>query len=115
MTQTPPTTFDFQKLFEDALREYESRAGTKLLEHELAIKLGESCDSADSVINVLQVEAQKFQKFRGDGKVMKWLNRTVQVLYTLSTSPLVGQGVSFVVRGKERSAWMMLPKLGHRL
>ena len=98
MSQTA-TTFDFQELFEAALKEYEGRAGTKLLEHELAIKL-KSCDSADSVIEALQTEAQKFHKFRrDDGKVMKWLNRTVNVLYTLSTSQLVSQGVSFVVRG----------------
>ena len=114
MTQTPPATFQLQELFENALEEYERRAGTKLLELELAITL-KSCESVDSVIEVLQGEAQKFQKFRGDGKVMKWLNRTVQVLYTLSTSQLVGQGVSLVVRGKKHSPWVMLPKLGHRL
>jgi hypothetical protein len=103
MSQTPATTFNIQELFENALKEYERRAGTKLLEHELTIAL-ESCDSADSVIEVLQTEAKKFQKFRGDdGKVMKWLNRTVNLLYTLSTNQLVGLGVGFVVRGKKHS------------
>lgn len=111
MPQTLSITYDLHELFENALKEYERRAGTKLLEHELAITL-ESCDSADSVIEVLQKEAKKFQKFRGDdGKVMKWLNRTVNFLYTLSTSQLVGLGVGFVVRGKKHMIW---PKLSHR-
>ncbi|KAF8266573.1 hypothetical protein EI94DRAFT_1701648 [Lactarius quietus] len=87
------TTLDLQELFENALKEYEGRAGTKLLEHEVSIKL-RSCDSANSVIEVLQTEAQKFHKFRrDDGKVMKWLKRTVYVLHALSTSELVGQSV----------------------
>ena len=114
MTQTPPTTFDVKELLENALKEYEMRVGTKLLEIELAKTL-KGCESADSVIEVLKAEAQKFQKFRGDGKVMKWLSRTVQVLYSLSTSPLVGEGVNLVVRGKKHVAWVMLPKIGHRL
>ncbi|SRR6266702_3126191 len=103
MSQMTATTSSLQELFENALKEYEGRAGTKLLEHELAIKL-KSCDSANSVIEVLQTEAQKFHKFRGDdGKVMKWLKQTVHVLHTLSTNGLVDQGVG-LVRGKKHSA-----------
>ena len=104
MDQIPSATFNIRELFEGALKEYEGRAGTKLLEHEVAIRI-KSCDSAKSVLEVLQTEAQKFNKFRGDdGKVMKWLKRTVHVLHTLSTSGLVGQGIG-LVRRKNRSAW----------
>ena len=100
MSQIPSTTSDLQELFEGALKEYEGRAGTKLLEHELAIKL-KSCDSANTIVEVLQTEAQKFHNFCGDnGKVMKWLKRTVHVLHTLSTSGLVGQGVGLVRVGR---------------
>ncbi|KAH8986544.1 hypothetical protein EDB86DRAFT_3105350 [Lactarius hatsudake] len=55
-------------------------------------------DSADSVIAVLQDQAQVFRKYRGDdGRTMKWLMRTVQILYTLSTSTVLGEGISLVV------------------
>jgi hypothetical protein len=44
----------------------------------------------DSVIDVLQEEAQAFRNFRGDnGKLMTWLKRTVNVLHILSTSSIL--------------------------
>ncbi len=87
------TTLNIRDLFESALNEYEVRTGTKLPEHEIATRLI-SCDCADAIIEVLQAQAQKFRKFRGDdGKVMKWIKRTVQVLYTLSSSGALGQGL----------------------
>lgn len=97
MPQTLSITYDLHELFENALKEYEGRAGTKLVENELAIKL-KTCDSASSVIEVLQTEALKFHKFRGDdGKMMKWLKRIVHVLHALSTGELVSQGFSLLV------------------
>ena len=87
------TTVNIQELFESALREYEARTGTKLLEHELVARLN-SCDSAESIVNVLQAQGQEFQKFRGgDGKVRKWIKRTVHVLHTLSSGGSLGQGL----------------------
>ena len=82
-------------LFETALNEFENRAGTNLLQHQLIDKLV-NCQSADSVTEVLQEQAQALRIFRGDdGKLMKWLKRTVNVLYTLSTSVL-GEAVGLV-------------------
>ncbi|SRR6266404_2131616 len=90
---SPETTL--QSLLETALREYEKHTGTNLLDNPLTIKL-RSCDSVDAISAVLQEQAQGLHKFRGDdGKFMKWLNRTVHVLYTLSTSAL-GEGISLV-------------------
>ena len=87
------TTVNIQELFERALKEYEARTGTKLLEHELVTRLN-NCDSAESIMKVLQAQAQEFQKFRGgDGKVMKWIKRIVHVLYTLSSGGSLGQGL----------------------
>ncbi|KAI0292985.1 hypothetical protein B0F90DRAFT_193652 [Multifurca ochricompacta] len=86
-----------RSLFETALNEFEKRANTSLLQHQLAIKLIH-CQDADSVISILQQEANKFNKFRGeDGNVMKWIKRTVHVLYSLSTSGVLGNslGLSF--------------------
>ncbi|KAH9010235.1 hypothetical protein EDB84DRAFT_1544401 [Lactarius hengduanensis] len=82
-----------RSLFETALKEYEKKAGTILLDNPLTIKL-QNCNSAEAINDVLQEQAQAFQKFRGnDGKFAKWLKRTVHVLHTLSTSSVLGEGV----------------------
>lgn len=88
---------NIQSLFETALKEYEKQAGTNLLGNRLIIKL-QGCDSADAINAVLQEQAQAFHKFRGDdGKLTRWLKRTVNVLYTLSTSSALGAVVGLVV------------------
>ena len=77
---------ELKSLFETALSEFEKRAGTNLVQLQIIDKLV-NCESADSVIDVLQEQAQAFRNFRGDdGKLMTWLKRTVNVLYSLSTS-----------------------------
>ncbi|KAH8994000.1 hypothetical protein EDB92DRAFT_1852164 [Lactarius akahatsu] len=82
-----------RSLFETALKEYEKKAGTILLDNPLTIKL-QNCNSAEAINDVLQEQVQAFQKFRGnDGKFAKWLKRTVHVLHTLSTSSVLGEGV----------------------
>jgi hypothetical protein len=87
---------ELKSLFETALNEFEKRAGTNLVQHQIIDKLVK-CESADSVIDVLQEQAQAFRNFRGDdGKLMKWLKRTVNVLYTLSTSGVLGEGIGLV-------------------
>jgi hypothetical protein len=87
---------NLRSLFETALKEYEKQAGTNLLDNRLIIKL-QSCNSADSINAVLQERAQAFHKFRGDdGKLIRWLRRTVNVLYTLSTSSVLGAAVGLV-------------------
>ena len=90
---SPP---ELKSLFETALNEFEKRAGTSLAQHQIVNKLV-SCDSADSVIDVLQEQAQAFRNFRGDnGKVMTWVKRTVNVLYALSTSEMLSGAISTV-------------------
>jgi hypothetical protein len=87
---------ELKSLFETALNEFEKRAGTNLVHHQIVDKLV-NCESADSVIDALQAQAQAFRKFRGDdGKLMKWLKRTVNVLYTLSTSGVFDGGIGLV-------------------
>ncbi len=88
----------FQLLFNAALQDYTNQTGTKLDEHPLAKQL-ESCDSVDSIASVLQEHAQKFHEFRGeDGKIIKSLKGAVHVLYTLSTSTTLGEGIGLVCR-----------------
>ena len=94
MSTNPPP--ELKSLFEAALNEFEKRAGTNLVQHPIFDKLV-NCESADSIIDVLQEQAQAFRNFRGDdGKVMMWLKRTVNVVYTLSTSGVLGGAISLV-------------------
>jgi hypothetical protein len=92
----PSSSFSFQALFNIALQDYESQTGTRLINHPLAKKL-ESCNSVDSVKAILQEQAQIFREFRGDGgKLTKSLKCSVDVLYTLSVSTLLGEGIGLV-------------------
>ena len=94
MSTNPPP--ELKSLFQTALNEFEKRSGTNLAQHQIINKLV-NCASADSVINAIQEQAQAFRSFRGDdGKLMTWLKRTVNVLYTLSISDLLCEGVSLV-------------------
>jgi hypothetical protein len=94
MSNNPPP--ELKLLFETALNEFENRAGTNLVRHQIVDKLV-NCVSADSVIDVLQEQAQAFSNFRGnDGILMKWLKRTINVLYTLSTSAVLSEGIGLV-------------------
>ena len=86
----------FQPLFNAALQDYAKKTGTKLDDHPLAKQL-EHCDSVDSISSVLQEHAQRFHEFRGeDGKIMTSLKSTVHILYTLSTSAVLVEGIGIV-------------------
>jgi hypothetical protein len=98
MSSDPISESNLRSLFDAALKEYEKQAGTNLLDSRLIVRL-QSCESADAISAVLQEQAQAFHTFRGgDGKLIGWLKRTVNVLYTLSTSSALGAGVGLVRR-----------------
>jgi hypothetical protein len=87
---------ELKSLLEDALNEFENRAGTNLIQHQIIDRL-KDCESPDSVIEVLREQAEAFGNFRGDdGKVMIWLKRTVDVLHTISTSGVLSEGIGLV-------------------
>ena len=76
----------FQGLFDAALQDYQIQTGSSLVDHPLAKEL-DSCNSVDSVTAVLQEQAKIFREFRGDnGKLMKSLRYSVDILYTLSVT-----------------------------
>ena len=90
---SPP---ELKLLFETALNEFEKRTGTSLIQHPIIDRLI-NCESADSVIDILQERAQAFRSFLGvDGKLMTWLKQTVNVLYALSTSNVISGAISSV-------------------
>jgi len=77
-----------------ALQDYTAQTGTKLDGHPITETL-KKCDSADSITSVLRNHARAFHEFEGnDGNVMKSIKCAVQVLYTLSTTAVSGEGVS---------------------
>jgi hypothetical protein len=91
-----PISITFQDLFNAALQDYEIQTGTTLLDHPFATQL-EACISADSITAILQEQAQIFCKFRGDdGNIIKSIKSSVDVLYTLSNSAILGQGIGLV-------------------
>jgi hypothetical protein len=107
MSIDPPQ--ELKSLFETALNEFEKRTGANLAQHQIINEL-KNCESADSVIDILQKQAQAFRNFRGDdGKLMIWLKRTVKVLYTLSTSSVLGGAIGLV---RVHSSWLTLAQHG---
>ena len=74
----------FQSVFNAALDEYTKHTKNDLTSHPLSIKL-DSCRSPDDVLGVLQEQAKVFREFReGNKKLMKVIEPTVNVLYSLS-------------------------------
>jgi hypothetical protein len=91
-----PSSSPFLDLFNAALQDYENQTGTELVEHPLAKQL-ESCESVGSITTILQEQTQKFREFRGDdGKLMKSLKSSVDVLCMLSTCTVLGEGIGLV-------------------
>ena len=86
----------FQALFNAALQDYEDQTKTKLAEYPFAKQL-EACDSVDSITTILEEQAQIFGGFRDDGKIMKSLTSSVDVLYTISNNPVLGKVISLAV------------------
>jgi hypothetical protein len=85
----------FQALFNTALQNYENQTGTRLVDHPLA-KPFETCDSVDSITAILRDQAQIFYEFRNDGRLMKSLKSSIDVLHTLSISTILGEGIGLV-------------------
>jgi hypothetical protein len=74
----------FQLVFKAALDEYIRHTGNDLAEHPLSTEL-ESCRSPCDVLDVLREQAKVFREFRdGNKKLMKVIEPTVKVLYSLS-------------------------------
>ena len=84
-----------QVLFEAALQDYEKQTGIALAKHPFAEQL-QSHDSIESVTAVLHEQAQAFSEFRGKDKVLKPLKGAISVLYKLSATATLGQGIGLV-------------------
>jgi len=85
---------NFQLIIINALDVYKKRTKKDLLAHPLVTEL-QSCNTPSAIIAVLQQQLQALdQSRRNDERWTRWLDPTVNVLYTLSGT--LGEGVGLV-------------------
>jgi hypothetical protein len=91
-----PSSSSFQDLFNAALQDYENQTAIRLTHYPFAKQIV-ACDSVDSITTILQEQGQTFREFSGDdGKIMKSLKSSVEVLYTLSINTVLGERIGLV-------------------
>ena len=106
MSQPSLSSTTLRVLFDAALQDYKDKTGNALADHPIAKQL-ETCESVDSIIAILQEQARSFREFReNDGKLMKALNSSVDVLCTPSISCALNEAIGLVVR---RKAFITVP------
>ena len=93
MSHTNPTSTpsNFRLIFDDALKAYKKRTKNDLLTHPLADRF-EACDSAGSMLTVLQEQVQELNESQRSNT--KWLDPTVNVINAFSET--LGEGVGSV-------------------
>jgi hypothetical protein len=96
----------FQALFDAALQDYKDKTGNTLTDHPIAKQL-ETCESVNSITAILQEQARSIREFReNDGKLVKALNSSVDVLCAPSISSALNEAIGLVVR---RKAFICVP------
>jgi len=101
MSHTHPTASsssikasNFQLIIINALDAYKKRTKKDLRVHPLVAEL-QSCNSPSAILAVLQQQLQVLdQSRRSDERWTRWLDPTVNVLYTFSAT--LGEGVGLV-------------------
>lgn len=86
------SSLNFQFIFEAALEAYEKVTNNKLLAHPLAAQL-QSCDTPAAILLVLKNLVQQSNESPSDGRLRKWLDPTISVLYTFSAALGGGTGL----------------------
>ena len=88
MSLSLPTTSssNLEAIFNAALKTYQKKTKKNLLAHPLAPQL-RACSSPSDVLTVLRHQTQKFdQSTNNDERLMRWLDPTVNVLYSVSAT-----------------------------
>lgn len=85
----------FPEIFQAALQDYEKTTNISLAAHPLAERL-QDCHSVDSIATFLQDQAREFGDSRGSDRIMGSIRNTVSILYTLSDTTALRNGVYFV-------------------
>jgi hypothetical protein len=106
MSQPSSLSSNFRILFNAALEDYKAKMGNTLTDHPIAKQL-EACESVNSITAILQEQARSLREFReNDGKLMKALNSSVDVLCAPSISSALNEAIGLVVR---RKAFVRVP------
>jgi hypothetical protein len=101
-----PTSSTFRALFNAALQDYENQTGISLVDHPFSKQL-ETCESVSSIAAILREQAQSFRELReNDGKLMKALHSSIEVLGAPSISSALSETIGLAVR---RKAFIGLP------
>jgi hypothetical protein len=95
----------FQPLFESALQDYVKKTGITLDEHPLAVQL-QSCNSVESIDDLVQGQAQAFSNFRESDRIAKSIKMAVSKLTTYSATTFLGDAFGLV----RQNALMGLPR-----
>jgi hypothetical protein len=93
----PSGSARFQALFESALQAYQTKTGITLAEHALAVQL-QSCNTVESIINLVQGQAQAFSNYRESDRIMKSIKTIVSTLTPLSAAAPLADAVGLVRR-----------------
>jgi len=81
----------FQLIFNNALKAYERHTKNDLLSHPLTVQL-QACQSPGSILAVLQQQVQELSQSQiSDGRLTRWLEPIVNVLYAYSE--ILGEGL----------------------
>ena len=108
MSQPSSLSSTSRILFDTALQDYKDNTGNILTDHPFAKQL-ESCESVSSITAILQEQARSFHEFKGnDGKLMKALSSSVDVLCAPSISSALNEAIGLVVRRKHASVYLVL-------
>ena len=96
MSQSSESTL--QALFNAALQDFKDKTGIGLVDHPFAKRL-ETCQSVSSITEIFQEQAQGFRELReNNGKLMKALSSSVDVLCSPTISSALSQAIGLVVR-----------------
>jgi hypothetical protein len=97
MSQNPPaisSSANYQLIFDKALEAYKKKTGKDLASDPLLRRL-ESCNSPNAVLALLQDRVPGFDQSESSSYgVTNWLDTTVNVLFTFSST--IGGAVSLV-------------------
>ena len=86
MSHTNLSAASIQPIINNALKAYEKRTKIDLLTHPLALEL-QACNSSVTILAVLHQKIQGLEQSRSSSdRRTKWLDPTVEVMYTLSTA-----------------------------
>jgi hypothetical protein len=94
MAAVAPSSSNFQLIINNALDAYKKRTKKDLLAHPLVTEL-QSCNSSNAILAILQQQLQGLdQSRRSDDRWTRWLDPTVNVLFTFSAT--LGEGIGLV-------------------